>query len=56
LGTALPQDERDADRYGDDDQPGHQCSLVRHGREVDGEDEAADERDRQDATQVVDGL
>ena len=54
--SPLADHERDPGREGDDRETGDEGSLVRHGREVDREDQRADEQRRQDAPEVVDGL
>ena len=50
------QQERDRARDRDRRQAEGQRALVRHGREVDREDERGDEHDGQDAAEVVDGI
>ena len=52
---ALPHDKRDAGGRGDDDQANHHGSLVRYGREVDGQDDAAHEHDGQEPPRLSTG-
>ena len=52
----LADHERDPGGEGDDREAGDEGSLVRHGREVDPEDQRADEQRRQDAAEVVDRI
>jgi hypothetical protein len=52
--VALPDDERNQRDGGDRHEPEGQCRLVRHRREVDGEDQRRDERDRDHTAEVVD--
>ncbi len=54
--TALADEEREQRRRGDHGETEHECPLVRHGSEVDREDERPDEHDREDPAEVVDRL
>ena len=55
-GAPLPDVEADEGRARDDEQDDRQGGLVRDRREVDPEDERADQDDREDAAEIVDGL
>ena len=53
-GSPLPDHERDPGRDRDEHEADHERTFVRHGREVDAQDQAADEQHRQDPAEVVD--
>ena len=56
LRPALPDEEGDQRGERDDREADRQRALVRDGREVDRQDQRADEHDREDAAEVVDRL
>jgi len=55
-GAPLPHDERHPGCQDDHREGQHQLRTVGHRRKVDGEDQGADQHDRQQATEVVDRL
>ena len=52
-GPSLADEKRDQRRQRDRCEPEHERSLVRNRREVDREDQRADEDDREDSAEVV---